>query len=577
MNILLALMITAASPGQEAWRKAGLDVAPPPPLTKFESIRPLAFAYIGRPYTMGGVGRPAFDCSGFVGRVYAEAGYGLPRVSRDQAKVGQAVDLNDLEPGDLVFFAEQGQPISHVGMYLGDGELIHASSGQGRVVVASLRSGWLGRHLVAARRILGGPRYPATNSDFLEVQEHQGQFALVPMLRRPARLPEPSYGPELPGVGYTALGSRAAFLTEGGSLGITLAPEASLVYSPWGLELTLAVPIRFPFDDSPTVGEFNSFRDYMRFLRTARLGLRGADLELAFSRLGDLTVGSGSLVDHLAPGTTVAGVPGLTVAPSPLGTTLGVRWPSAFLEGALDDVLDPRFIALGGGVTAGWLTLGVTGATDQAGRFFGQRRTINAIEGYARAEVLGTASWSVDLTAQTWLTNALSELGAAVEAGARAQYRFGEAQAVSVDFHTGYLGTRSLRGLFGPTYLAKRDPHAQALDAADGRASLGGEVRIQAGKWRVALSYSDAIGAGAISFDSAALALVELRGISLGSSRLLDARALYVARAFARSDVADVAQAGLRLRLNPWFAAESYFQLGIRGEGGAGVTLEWTL
>ncbi|OLF19636.1 lytic transglycosylase [Actinophytocola xanthii] len=81
--------------------------------------------YIGVPYVWGGTD-PArgLDCSGLVQRVYADLGVSLPRVSRDQAKAGTAVpSLDQARPGDLVAF---GSPVHHIGIYIGDGKMIHA-------------------------------------------------------------------------------------------------------------------------------------------------------------------------------------------------------------------------------------------------------------------------------------------------------------------------------------------------------------------------------------------------------------------------------------------------------------------
>ncbi|SES39449.1 transglycosylase SLT domain-containing protein [Actinokineospora terrae] len=81
--------------------------------------------YLGVPYVWGGTDPDSgLDCSGLVQRVYADLGVDLPRVSRDQAKVGTAVaSLDQAKPGDLVAF---GSPVHHIGIYIGDGKMIHA-------------------------------------------------------------------------------------------------------------------------------------------------------------------------------------------------------------------------------------------------------------------------------------------------------------------------------------------------------------------------------------------------------------------------------------------------------------------
>ncbi|WP_226368035.1 C40 family peptidase [Pseudonocardia sp. ICBG162] len=87
-----------------------------------------AMAQLGKPYRWGATGPSAFDCSGLVRYAFAKAGKDLPRTSRAQAQVGTPVSKSNLKPGDLVFFYS---PVSHVGIYIGGGQIVHAStSGQ---------------------------------------------------------------------------------------------------------------------------------------------------------------------------------------------------------------------------------------------------------------------------------------------------------------------------------------------------------------------------------------------------------------------------------------------------------------
>jgi hypothetical protein len=83
----------------------------------------LASQFKGTPYVWGGEKPGGFDCSGLVQYVYKQLGVNLPRHSSDQARAGTAVALNDLRPGDLVFF---GTPVDHVGIYAGDGKMVVA-------------------------------------------------------------------------------------------------------------------------------------------------------------------------------------------------------------------------------------------------------------------------------------------------------------------------------------------------------------------------------------------------------------------------------------------------------------------
>jgi cell wall-associated NlpC family hydrolase len=116
---------------------------------------------MGRPYEWGGTGENGggFDCSGLIQQSYGQHGIPLPRTSRDQAKEGRAIARNrsSLRPGDLLTFSNSGGPVTHVGLYIGDGRFIHSAS---RGVQVSLLSGddpygrWWYQRWVGVRRIV---------------------------------------------------------------------------------------------------------------------------------------------------------------------------------------------------------------------------------------------------------------------------------------------------------------------------------------------------------------------------------------------------------------------------------------
>ena len=103
-----------------------------------------AYRQLGKPYRYGAVGPHSFDCSGFVYAVHKKLGIMLPRTSLAQSKiVGRKIFRNHLRVGDLVFFdtASRGH-VNHVGIYLGNGKFIHASSGKAFSVTISDINAW---------------------------------------------------------------------------------------------------------------------------------------------------------------------------------------------------------------------------------------------------------------------------------------------------------------------------------------------------------------------------------------------------------------------------------------------------
>jgi cell wall-associated NlpC family hydrolase len=94
-----------------------------------------ALAQQGKPYVWAGAGPHSYDCSGLTQYAYRAAGIGLPHSSRAQATMGTPVSRDALQPGDLVFFYS---PVGHVGMYIGNGQMVHAPRSGSVVKVVNL-------------------------------------------------------------------------------------------------------------------------------------------------------------------------------------------------------------------------------------------------------------------------------------------------------------------------------------------------------------------------------------------------------------------------------------------------------
>ena len=131
------------------------DVAETAPSAKLSDVLKKAETMIGVPYTWGG-NSPAqgLDCSGFVRYVYEKAaGILLPRVSAQISRQGVAVAQTDLHPGDLVFFNTTRGTATHVGIYVGENQFIHAPKKGAFVRIESMKSAYWTRRYYGARRV----------------------------------------------------------------------------------------------------------------------------------------------------------------------------------------------------------------------------------------------------------------------------------------------------------------------------------------------------------------------------------------------------------------------------------------
>lgn len=116
-----------------------------------------AKSFLGTPYVWGGESpqEGGFDCSGFTQYVFKQAGYSLNRISSDQAKNGIYVSRANIQPGDLLFYSFKANGvIDHVGIYIGNGQMIHSPKPGDSVKITSVGTDYWRSRYVTARRII---------------------------------------------------------------------------------------------------------------------------------------------------------------------------------------------------------------------------------------------------------------------------------------------------------------------------------------------------------------------------------------------------------------------------------------
>ena len=122
---------------------------PAAPAARYGGVVGIAMQYLGVPYVWGGASPSGFDCSGFSMYVFAKIGVSLPHYAASQYGMGTAVSRDQLQAGDLVFF----NGLSHMGIYIGGGQFIHAPRSGDVVKISSLSESWYARTWVGARRL----------------------------------------------------------------------------------------------------------------------------------------------------------------------------------------------------------------------------------------------------------------------------------------------------------------------------------------------------------------------------------------------------------------------------------------
>lgn len=119
-----------------------------------KELKKSAYGFLGTRYRFGGSSRAGgIDCSSFVQKVFREQEVALPRTAREQFEVGSVVAPGDLQKGDLIFFSTYASYASHVGIYLGNNKMIHASSRDRRVVISPMNTAYYRSRFLGAKRI----------------------------------------------------------------------------------------------------------------------------------------------------------------------------------------------------------------------------------------------------------------------------------------------------------------------------------------------------------------------------------------------------------------------------------------
>ncbi len=123
-----------------------------PPIQATHSAVKTALEQLNRPYRYGGETPRGFDCSGLIYYAYQRNGLAIPRTTAEQLRSSHTVALEEIAPGDLLFFRQRKNRAAHVGLYVGDGRFIHASTSEQAVILSRLDSPYWINHLVAVGR-----------------------------------------------------------------------------------------------------------------------------------------------------------------------------------------------------------------------------------------------------------------------------------------------------------------------------------------------------------------------------------------------------------------------------------------
>ena len=140
--------------GRSATSVRNIPATPASRSSNTNTIRTAASRFLNIRYVLGGNGTGGIDCSAYTRAVFQQLGVSLPRTARAQFGAGSSVSRGNLQSGDLVFFNTMGGGVSHVGVYLGNGQFANANSYNGRTMIESMTTVYWATRFVGARRIL---------------------------------------------------------------------------------------------------------------------------------------------------------------------------------------------------------------------------------------------------------------------------------------------------------------------------------------------------------------------------------------------------------------------------------------
>lgn len=153
--LLLCALVFLAGCSVTPRRPPVATPAPAPPDTNVAAlVSQIAQSMIGVPYRYGGSTPEGFDCSGLVYYAHVQAGVPVPRTAAEQHRASTPVPAQELRPGDILFFDTTWR-YGHVGIYVGEGEFVHAPASGKRVSRGTIREGYFARRLKQAGRLIG--------------------------------------------------------------------------------------------------------------------------------------------------------------------------------------------------------------------------------------------------------------------------------------------------------------------------------------------------------------------------------------------------------------------------------------